>query len=236
MRVPRFLFIVGIFFAGVSAGGAEDGGAAVAALPRASLDLGFLSGLDRLARGAEVSLALGLAWCRGGEGGGSGAGPAPDDLGLGLALDASLGWDATLAAALFRAGFCLQLGPALSFEASWELPLSRARLELPGAKAVALLEPRGFPCHLAASVLLARRGGSTPLEPSRPSFSLVGELSWTSYRVAGLEGGGGGEALAKALAGSAGFAAGFRASLLAVATWLGPPRWKVAFHPPPGRP
>jgi hypothetical protein len=209
MDRKAFLLIIGILLSG-AAWGATAAGPALAF----SAGAGAIAGLDRLLRGAEAGLELGLAW--------SGASGGGEGLGCGLVVSAA--WDGTFHSAFLRTGLRLSLGPSLSLEAAWELPISEARLDVKEASTVAIIEPAGLPCRLAARVVIARLGRE---EEGRPRILVTGELSWTSYRVVGTEGSpdpATTAAMAEALAGGAGFAAGFRATICLVLSWQGPPR------------
>lgn len=191
---------------------------------QAGLQAGLLSGLDSLARGGLAGFDLALSL---GEGGGRDE--AEGKAGASIGLAGSLAWDGGLDSAFAGLDLRLGFGPSLALSCGWEFPLGDPRLRIPEASALAHLGCAGFPNRLALEARLARLLAG---EGRRPSLDLVAGLSWSAYRVLSTEaagGDGGAEAaavdataLAEALAGKAGFAAGLRARILLELRWGGP--------------
>lgn len=198
--------------------------AAAAPLFQAGLQAGLLSGLDSLARGCQAGFELALALGQGGSGG-----QLDEEAGASVGLSAFAAWDGGLASAFAGLELRLGFGPSLTLSCGWELPLGDPRLRIPEASALAHLGCAGFPSRLALEARLARFLAG---DGRRPSLDLVAGLSWSAYRVLSTEAAGGeggaeaatvdGTALAEALAGKAGFAAGLRAGILLELRWGGP--------------
>jgi len=196
--------------------------AAASPLFQAGLQAGLLSGLDSLARGCQAGFDLALGLSRGG-----GMDRSEAEAGASVGLAASLAWDAGLDSAFAALDLRLGFGPSLSLSCGWEIPLGDPSLRIPEASALAHLGCAGLPNRLALEARLARLLAG---EGRRPSLGLVAGLSWSAYRVLSTEaaGGDGGAAavdataLAEALAGKAGFAAGLRARILLELRWGGP--------------
>jgi hypothetical protein len=190
---------------------------------------GPLLGLDRPFRGAELetSLELGLGEVSAAraEGTGVALGSASGDKSSGIASAFTLGavfgasWDKGLAAFLGRVTLRVAFADCFAIEGGWEIPLTPEgpAIEVAGTGAVIGLEPAGILCRLGFSAVLARL---TSGRAARPEVLLSGRLSWTAFRAIGVEGDtDSGKALAETLAGSAGFAAGFRAAVVIECRW-----------------
>jgi len=207
---------------------ASPSSASAAPIFQAGLEAGVLSGLDSLARGGEAGFDLALAF---GEHGDRGRTGGEGRASVGVA--ASAAWDASLDSAFAAIDLRLGFGPSLSISCGWEFPLGDPRLSIPEASTLAHLGCADLPNRLALEARLARFLAG---DGRRPSLNLVAGLSWSAYRVlstdaTGSDGGSGtmaantpaqAKALAEALAGKAGFAAGLRARIMLELRWGGP--------------
>lgn len=190
---------------------------------QAGLSAGALAGLDSLARGGQAGLDLSLAFGRGSKADGSG-----EEGGTSIGVMAFASWDGGLGSAFAGLGLKLGFGPSLSMTCYWEFPLGDPRLVIAEAAAIAHLGTAGLPNGLALETRLARIAAGNA---RRPSIFLAAGLSWSAFRVGSIEpseSSGASSAaidtaaLAEALAGKAGFAAGFRARLMLELRWGGP--------------
>lgn len=191
---------------------------------QAGLQAGILSGLDSLARGCQAGFDLALAFGERGD-----MGLAEQGGGASVGFAASAAWDASLDSGFAALDLRFGFGPSLSLSCGWEFPLGDPRLDIPEASALAHLGCAGMPNRLALEARLARFIDGYG---RRPSLDLVAGLSWSAYRVLSTEAAGsdGGteavavdaSALAEALAGKAGFAAGLRARVMLELRWGGP--------------
>lgn len=200
---------------------------AAAPLFQTGFECGVLSGLDSLARGGEAGFDFALAF---GEHGDRGRTGEEGKASVGVAASAT--WDASLGSAFGAIDLRLGFGPSLSISCGWEFPLGDPRLSIPEASTLAHLGCADLPNRLALEARLIRFLAG---DGRRPSLSLVAGLSWSAYRVLSTEAipgdGGSGtmasnasaqaKALAEALAGKEGFAAGLRARIMLELRWGG---------------
>lgn len=219
-RMPAGLMVIATALLGLCLQ-ALPGRAAAEPLFQAGFQAGVLSGLDSLARGCEAGFDLALAF---GERGGKALADTEGRASVGFAAFAA--WDSGLDSAFAGLDLRFGFGPSLALSCGWEFPLGDPRLGLPEASAVAHLGCAGLPNRLAIEARLARFLAG---EGRRPAIDLVAGLSWSAYRVLSTEAiaSEGGEAvdasaLAEALAGKAGFAAGLRARIMLELRWGGP--------------
>lgn len=207
MRLASRPMVLALLLAAASQAGAEG--------PfRISVEASAIGGLDRFARGAELSCAVDVVRL------GHAARRSDQGYGLGLAFgalyDASLGdpGAAFPGAALLGLALRLVFSPDLALSVGAEFPLTGIALSGSALGGTVALEPAGLPCSLAleAGLLeLPRR------DEKGPRIDILGSLGYSMYRAK--------EAVAaatqKALSGRPGFESGFRAGLSA----------RVAFRP-----